>query len=135
MQVSNWTCGATFISKHYAITASHCVDDIAINGSVTLQKIMTTNVSLQEVLDASVVSGTSNPGSNPPSTIGAPSYSISDQLTASKDMSPAEYFSEALPCSRAPNARSESWSLSVVVAEASVLRAWEGEWRKAQRIW
>jgi len=42
-------CGLTYISKHYAITAAHCVDQnwssaFATNGGFTVKQILTTNL-------------------------------------------------------------------------------------------
>ena len=83
-------CGVTFLSKHYAITAAHCVDATEDSSSfqyypagsgVPIQTIVTTGLNALYVLAASAVTGTSSESTwtnpNPiPSGVG---YSVTTQ--------------------------------------------------------
>ena len=51
-------CGMTFISKHYAITAAHCVADYPVPSWVYGARIKTTNLSVTAVNNRAAVSGT-----------------------------------------------------------------------------
>jgi hypothetical protein len=52
------SCGITFVSKHYAVTAAHCVDHIPIRGRVTVEEIGLGDYDPNEFISSLVVEGT-----------------------------------------------------------------------------
>jgi hypothetical protein len=50
------SCGVTFVSKHYAITASHCV--AGLTGSFEIDQILTTNLDIGALTSSESISGT-----------------------------------------------------------------------------
>ncbi|HMJ11758.1 MAG TPA: trypsin-like serine protease [Polyangiaceae bacterium] len=51
-------CGATFVSKHYAVTAAHCVDHLALNTqNVTIEEYRLQQMNWLQVFFVSEVSG------------------------------------------------------------------------------
>lgn len=52
------TCGATFISHRYAITAAHCVDQYSTSQNFTVQQFNTTNLNMNAYGSQQQVSGT-----------------------------------------------------------------------------
>lgn len=56
---SHATCGATFVSRKYAVTASHCVDNIDLNTeNIVVEQITTTNLNtLAIIFSSSFISG------------------------------------------------------------------------------
>jgi hypothetical protein len=50
------SCGVTFISKHYAITASHCV--AGLTGNFEIDQILTPNLNLTALNNSESISGT-----------------------------------------------------------------------------
>jgi len=53
------SCGLTFVSKHYAVTAAHCVAHLADNAAVEVETYTTSNLNtLSIIFGSSLVSGT-----------------------------------------------------------------------------
>jgi len=52
------SCGITFVSKHYAVTAAHCVDHIPIRGRVTVEEIDLGDYDPNEFFASLIVQGT-----------------------------------------------------------------------------
>jgi hypothetical protein len=53
------SCGATFVSKHYAVTAAHCVPNITIRtGTVTVEETVLEQLDLPQLNAYATVSGT-----------------------------------------------------------------------------
>lgn len=52
------SCGSTFVSPHYAITAGHCVDKLRLGETVELEEIEISTLNWIELLDYVSVSGT-----------------------------------------------------------------------------
>src|ERR1041385_4045696 len=50
------SCGVTFISKHYAITASHCV--AGLPASFEIDHVLTPNLNLSALASSETISGT-----------------------------------------------------------------------------
>jgi hypothetical protein len=78
------TCGATFISKHHAITAAHCVDSGNLpnvwpnqSSPFRVQQINTSSLNATEVFDQTRITGTSWPG-----------YTRADTLTVAEGYNP-----------------------------------------------
>jgi len=77
------TCGATFISKHHAITAAHCVDSGNVPNVLPsqaspfrVQQINTSALNLTEAMDQTRITGT------------WPGYTRADPLTAAEGYNP-----------------------------------------------
>lgn len=76
IRTSTGSCGTTFISNHYAITAAHCVEEFDINALIVfVESYRTSSLQLAEVWDAAVVSGTPHDTST---------WTINDRLTSSE---------------------------------------------------
>jgi V8-like Glu-specific endopeptidase len=58
--LNSGNCGATFVSKTLAVTAGHCVADLAKNDAVTIEQYNTTNFQTAWLFSQALVSGTWN---------------------------------------------------------------------------
>lgn len=52
------TCGATFVSPHYAVTAGHCVKQLPLHGTILAEHVTVTTLNNQELTKAMTITGT-----------------------------------------------------------------------------